>query len=124
MAWQLRRQGAPQGRGELVEEIVTLPQDGVIPAGSRVDCRRVLELQEVLDDRANPRSCRPKERGAQVLNLLDYVLQIQIAKSLSAQERRLFQAPGIEVGLVEIASRSLDPGRHARDSQRPARLRP
>jgi hypothetical protein len=53
---------------------------------ARIPGRRVLELQQMLDDGADARARRPIEDLAQVIDLLDQMLQIEVAEAAGAQQ--------------------------------------
>jgi hypothetical protein len=73
----------------------------------------VLQLEQVLDDRADAVAHRTLQSAAHVLDLLDQVFEVQLGEAPRAQQIRLRLGPSVEILLVEIASPLFDLGRHA-----------
>jgi hypothetical protein len=72
----------------------------------------VLELQEMLHDRPHARADLAVQAAAHVLDLLDYVLQVELGEAAREKQVHLGLGPGVEIALVEIARPCLDSGRH------------
>jgi hypothetical protein len=72
----------------------------------------------MLDDIPDTASDRALQGLAQVVDLLDQMLQVEICVTAGAQKIGLCLRPGVEVLLVELLSGRLDPRRHIRSEIR------
>jgi hypothetical protein len=63
------------------------------PAGAGLLCRRVFQLEQVLDDAADAVADRSPQGSTQVLDLLDHVLEVQFGEAPRAQQIRLTFGP-------------------------------
>jgi hypothetical protein len=86
--------------------------DGDHPLAPWLGARRVLELEEMLDDALELAFHRPLLLAAQVLHLLGQMQQVERTVPAligeAAQRRRLVARPGVEILLVKL----LGPRRH------------
>ena len=104
---------AGEARRQRVAQPDALGPDRRPPARARLLRRRVLELEQMLDDRAHALARRSLEGAGHVLDLLDQGLEIELGEAAGAQQRGLRPRPGVDVLLVEAAGPRLGSGRHA-----------
>jgi hypothetical protein len=82
-------------RRRILDQVGALRADRALPAGARLGGGRVLQLQELLHDRSDARADLAVRAAAQVLDLLDNVLQVELGKAPPAQQVRLRLGPGV-----------------------------
>ena len=84
-----------------VRTVVRQPRPGIAGGGA-------LELQQMLEVRADPVAYRPFQRITQVLDLVRQVLQIELGHAPAPQKVGLDPAPGVEILLVAGARSRVD----------------
>jgi hypothetical protein len=108
---QLTLDLAAQGWRQGVPQPDPLGPDRGAPTGAGLARGRVLQLQQVLDDRPDAVARSSLHRAAKVLDLQGQVGDVQLGETPGAQQVGLGSGPRVEIIRMEIGP-CLDPGGH------------